>query len=71
MGRHLIFWWVGDPLGDYHVRKENWLLITFVQVEFEKYMVEVQSFKKNTGHSRGIYKIYPKFIKEKSKDVNM
>jgi hypothetical protein len=51
---------------------ENHQLVTNEPIEFEKKLVEVQDCRKNTDHCRGTYRrIYPNFIKGKSKDANM
>jgi hypothetical protein len=47
--------------------EENRLLVTDEPVEFEKSPVDIQDFTKITHHRRGIYKIYPNFIKKTSK----
>ena len=43
---------------------KNRQLVTNEPVEFEKWPVEVQDCRKITDHLRGIYRIYPNFIKE-------
>jgi hypothetical protein len=43
---------------------ENRQLVTNEPVEFQKKPVEVQDCRKITDHFRGIYRIYPNFIKE-------
>ena len=50
---------------------KNWHLVTYDPVEFENEPVEVQDYRKNTDHFRGIYRIYPQFNKGKPEDVNM
>ena len=51
--------------------RENRLLVTDEPVEFEELSVDVQDFKKNTIHFRGICGIYPQINEEKLKEVNM
>ena len=43
---------------------KNWQLVTDEPVKFENEPVEVQNCKKITHHFRGIYRIYPNFMKE-------
>ena len=50
---------------------ENRQLVTSEPVEFEKYSVEFQGFRRITDHLKGIYRIYPNLIKETPEDVNM
>ena len=50
---------------------ENWQLVTDEPVEFEKIPVEVQDCRKISDHSRGIYRIYPKFNEGKPEMSNM
>ena len=46
--------------------KNRWLVADGL-VEFEKWSVEVQDFKKFTDHFRGIYRICLKWIKQNHK----
>ena len=55
--------WGGLLIGSW----KNRLLVTDELVEFEEQPVEVQDFREITGHSRGIYKIYPNPIKKNQK----
>ena len=50
--------------------KHRWL-VADEPVEFEKYLVEVQDFKKFTNHFRGSYKISLKWMKANPEDVNL
>ena len=50
---------------------ENRQLVTDDPFTFEKQQVNVQDCRKITDHFRGIYRIYPKLIKEKAEDVDM
>ena len=43
---------------------ESRQLVPDEPVEFEKQPVEVQDYRKNTGHFRGLHGIHPKSIKE-------
>ena len=45
-----------------------WLHVNWLS--FEKYLVEVQSFKKMTDHFRGIYKVYMPLM-QTTKEVNV
>jgi hypothetical protein len=46
---------------------ENWQLITYEPVEFEKLLVEIQDYMKITNRFRGLYRIYPNLIKKKQR----
>ena len=50
---------------------ENWLLVTYELVEFEKLPVEIQNFREFTDHFRGIYRRYLKLTMKKLKNNNM
>ena len=46
------------------MNEENQPVVTNEPVEFEKYPVEVQDFRKITNHLQGICRIYLNFNKE-------
>ena len=50
--------------GPHAMNRENQPLVTDEPVEFEKYLVEVQDFRKITDHFRGIQRIHHKLTKK-------
>ena len=56
--------WPTIPKNFHPMIGENRQLVTDGPVEFEKYPVDVQDYRKITDHFRGMYRIYPNSIKE-------
>ena len=50
---------------------QNRQLVTDEPVEFEKEPAEIQDYRKNTNHFRGIYRNIPQFNERIPEDVNM